>query len=75
MYQYHFFAGNLFCSTIDKSYIAASYNFDLSVFLIVLQLNAELSDPRGYVKKFSALMQELVWNNDLNNFLVCLFAF
>ena len=60
MYQYHFFAGNLFCSTIDKTYIAASYNFDLSVFLIVRQLNSELSDPRGYVKKFSTLMQELV---------------
>ena len=69
-------AGNLFSSTIDKSYIAASYNFDLHVFLFVpsKQFNAKLTGPIGYVKRFSTLMQELVSNDDLI-FLVCLFAF
>ena len=48
--------GNLFYSTIDKSYIDASYNFDLYFFLIVPyeQLNAKLNGPR--MKRFSTLM-------------------
>ena len=63
-------AGNLFSSTIDKSYIAASYNFDLHVFLIVpsKQLNAKLTGPGGYVKRISTLMEELVSNDNQNNF-------
>ena len=54
--------GNLFCSTIHKLYIAASYNFDLYVFLIVpsKQLNAKLTGGSSIVIKLSLISMETV---------------
>lgn len=58
-------AGNLFCSNIYKSYITASYNFDLHAFLITL---SNITRSSRYMKIFATFMQELVSNDDLTNF-------
>ena len=58
-------AGNIFCSNIYKSYVTASYNFDLHAFLITL---SNLTRSSRYMKVFATLMQELVSNDDLTNF-------